>query len=210
MVVTVITPPAPLLSVPDAKIMSPALADADDLTVFGLLNEAQARIEPPISFIGRSFGLQTLEASFDEFDTEPMYLQFPPLVSITSVKYNDSLNVEQTLSPSIYQLWGVGSLEPYIKLVSGSSWPTTYVGSGVVRIRYQTGYAVTHPTLYIVRRAIVLMASHILTLSETDLSLRSETVDGVGSQTWSVSDAAQVMIDNTVDRLLSPLRIIAL
>ncbi len=57
------------------------------------------------------------------------------------------------------------------------------------------------------RQAIVLAATHLRSLGSQDLALRSDDVEGVGTKTWTVSDAAQKLIQTTVDALLTPYRV---
>ena len=50
------------------------------------------------------------------------------------------------------------------------------------------------------------MLGHTYSLSSQSLFLRRETVDGVGSQEWTVSEVAGTVITRAAESLLNPYR----
>jgi uncharacterized phiE125 gp8 family phage protein len=101
--------------------------------------------------MGRAIMTQTWELTLDRFpllgrDNEcslrayEIRLPNPPLVSVTSIKYDDSDGVEQTLSTASYDVDSrsePGRVSPAL----GYSWPSTYSKVNAVRIRYVCGWA---------------------------------------------------------------------
>jgi len=63
----------------------------------------------------------------------------PPLQSVTSVKYFDDENEEQTLAPSAYYTVTPYDSPGWIEPVN--SWPSTYSRPNAVTIRFVAGYA---------------------------------------------------------------------
>lgn len=92
----------------------------------------------------------TYELQLDSF-TEALdcygFIVLPacPLVSITSVKYDDVNNVEQTLASSNYQA-DTSSLPGRIRYTASASLPVTYDKPNCVRIRYVAGHGATGAT----------------------------------------------------------------
>ena len=66
-------------------------------------------------------------------------LPYPPLVSVTSIKYYDSANVQQTWAAASYIV--IADEEPgRIVLGYGMAWPTDLHPTPRIRIRYVAGY----------------------------------------------------------------------
>lgn len=81
----------------------------------------------------------TWELRLDEFP-ETIYLPMPPLKSVTSIKYLDNANVEQTLIENTDYLVDTYSEPARISLPFGMVWPVTYPVKNAVRIRFIAGY----------------------------------------------------------------------
>lgn len=71
------------------------------------------------------------------------YLIIPkcPLVSVTSILYDDVNNMEQTLAPSNYQL-DTSSLPGRIRWAPAATLPGVYDKPNAIRIRYKAGHGV--------------------------------------------------------------------
>jgi len=96
-------------------------------------------------FLNRSLVSQGLRVTLDAFPSA-IELEFPPVLSITSVKYRDADDVEQTLDPADYLLDSVS--EPsYLVPASGVSWPSTYSRVNAVTVDYTAGYGVDETTV---------------------------------------------------------------
>ena len=106
----------------------------------GVIAEAQA-------YTKRAFINQRFRATLGGFSAGPVRLEYPPLVSVESVKYYDADDAIQTLSPSLYEV--DSESEPgRVVLAPGKSWPATSVGRhNAVQIEYTAGYGATDATV---------------------------------------------------------------
>lgn len=94
-------------------------------------------------YLHRALIDQTWELALDSFTCDEFEIPLPPLISVTSIKYDDESATEQTLSSSAYQVLTTGD-RGRIRVVSGESWPATMHGKmGSVRIRFRAGYGTT-------------------------------------------------------------------
>lgn len=107
----------------------------NDARLVGLIAAARTLIERRA---GVRLYTQTVKMRRASFEDE-MLLPAAPIQSITSVKYLDEDNVEQTLSGSVYTttLWG---LKPSIQLAYNQTWPTVYDAPDAVRVTAVAGY----------------------------------------------------------------------
>lgn len=87
---------------------------------------------------GRALINQTWELALDEWGDE-IALAYPPVSSITSVKYLDTAGVEQTLSNTVYALDTYG-MEHVLRLAYNQSWPSVRETENTIKIRYVAGY----------------------------------------------------------------------
>jgi uncharacterized phiE125 gp8 family phage protein len=151
--VTVITPPAPIVSWDEARAHL-RLDDGDDQQSYveSLIAAAQANIDGPAGWLGRCLGVQTLEMRGWDFGFCDR-LPYPPVINVLSVAYVDPAGAEQTLVSAEYQISSSGFLEPSY----GVSWPQARYERDAVRIRYRAGYEeIPAP----IKHAVLLMVSH--------------------------------------------------
>lgn len=180
----VVVPPEPLVTVPDAKQHLRETDDENDTYIEALIAAAQAHIDGPQGWLGAAIGRQTLEIRRCSL-TGDVCLPYPPIISITSVKYDDAGGVEQTLSADTYRLVGTPSA-PRLALSYGASWPSVRYGEDAVRIQYEAGYE-TVPAA--VQHAILLMVGEWY------------------SQREDAAEAARVTIPLSAQALLAPFRV---
>lgn len=152
MTVVVITPPAdPIVTWEEADAHLKLDGDLDQQAyVEGLIAAATAWLDGPGGWLGRALGRQALEWRGDCFPAGYLALPFPPLASITSVKYVDVDGAEQTVDPDVYAVQANG-----VRLAYGARWPTPRGEAEAVRIRYDAGYdavptPITQATLLLV------------------------------------------------------------
>lgn len=113
---------------------------SDDTLIESLLIPAARRYAENIT--RRAYVQRTLELTLPCFpDGGVIELPFPPLISVTSVKYIDADGVLQTVAASDYQVDTYrkpGLLKPaYLE-----SWPTiTRSDFNAVQVRYEAGYS---------------------------------------------------------------------
>lgn len=150
----VITPPAALITLAQAKTHLRVDGSDEDEYITGLIAAAQSTIDGPGGWLGRSVGRQTLEARGDVFypiageyracgnRAGAIALPYPPVVSVESVTYTDAQGADQTVSADGYTIDHGEVLRP----VFGSTWPATSSEANV-RVRYVAGYAEVPPSI---------------------------------------------------------------
>jgi uncharacterized phiE125 gp8 family phage protein len=89
-----------------------------------------------------------------DYDDE-ICLPRSPVQSVTSLKYRDLSNVEQTWATSNYEV-DTNEWEPRIVLGDGKSWPDTFVRHDAVTVRFVAGYGGTAKVPFSIQAAILL------------------------------------------------------
>lgn len=111
-------------------------------------------------YTGRRLCTQTWEYTRDEFPCGAMELPYPPVASVTSLKYIDANGAEQTLSPSLYQVDTVA--EPArIAPAYGESWPDARCQFNAVTVRFVCGYGLTAAVPEDIACAMLLIVGHL-------------------------------------------------
>lgn len=109
-----------------------------DPKLLSLIKAAREKVETDT---GRAVINQTWDYTFDlwPYGLEAIYIPKAPVSSITSVKYYDTSNAEQTLATSVYKT--ILNREPAeIRLKNAQSWPSVYGEPGVITVRFVAGY----------------------------------------------------------------------
>lgn len=196
--VIVITPPQPVVTLDEAKDHLHLTQDREDAQIRRFISAATAHIDGYESWLGRSIGLQTLEARFDgSCHSDGLWLPCPPVVEVISVKFFNSDRVEQTVNPSDYEL-----IDRTIYPISGAA-PWAYARSAreTIRVRYRAGYVADPEADPLVGAAPDDIKAAIL-LMVGDLHANRDTVVFGAS-------AAEIPMSLTVERLLSKYRVYA-
>ena len=120
----------------------------------------------------------------------PIYLPYPPLDSVTSIKYYDESNVQQTLDTAYYDVITT-SFPGAIVLNNGYTWPNVYDRSLPISITYVAGYGVAADVPAPLRHAILLLLGQFY-------DRREEYVVG----------ASVASLPSTVNALISPYKIV--
>lgn len=105
-----------------------------DTRLTALIQAATIRCE---EFCERAFAPQTRELVMSGFPCWTIDLPYPPVTSITSVKYRDSDDAEQTLSTNDYRSLLPTEARAFLEPVE--HWPDTYCRSDAVKVRFVTG-----------------------------------------------------------------------
>lgn len=141
-------------------------------------------------------------------------LPYPPLTEIGSVTYTDTAGVTQTLAADTgYRLFGVGTLgKSYLRPPYLAYWPLARYDVESVKIQYTCGYSMpedddpdTLPAP--IRQAVLLGVKGLYDLGARNAFLTTDTVIGVSSKSWAVSDAAVAVMRNAAENLLSTYRV---
>lgn len=181
--VFVVTPPAPVVTVEEARTHLKVEHNDEDTLITDMIAAATGHIDGPDGWLGRALGVQTLEARCEVF-RDAMPLPYPPIVDIVSVKHLDAEGVERTVLASDYEVRG-----SLIGLAFGRRWPSVGCHPEAVSVRYRAGYAAVPAPI---KAAILMMVDDLF-------RNRGEAVVG--------TIAAQVSMTPTVANLLSPFQV---
>lgn len=197
MTVRVISGPTPIVTPADV----PGGHAATDATITALIAAVQAGIDGPTGWLGRALGAQTLELTRAVFHRS-IRLPYRPVSEIVSVKYRDGDGAEQTVDPASYR----ANADTLI-FATSFALPGTICAPDAVKITYKAGYA-TADVPANAKQAVIIGVQHLKALSsDQSLFLRSEDVEGVGSFTYTVSEAAGLVVKSATETLLSPLQV---
>lgn len=157
-----VTPPAikPITSTEAKAWLDVTYTDKDSL-ITGLIAAATSHLDGWKGILGRCLCEQTWRQDFDEFCGK-LRLRLGPVISITSVKYDDADGAEQTVSANDYTLRSDDD-GFYIQFDDGFSNPTTSGLPACLRAAYLAGYptstgAWTGPED--IKQAIFLLVRH--------------------------------------------------
>lgn len=136
--VTVVTAPtAQPVSVGEVKDHLRVVGSDDDALIQSLLGSAIAAIDGP-NGIGVGMMTQTWRYTLDAFPSGDILLPGGRVASVTSVKYYDGTDVEQTWATSNYR---VDVAREPARVSPVNSWPTTKDRIGAVWVDYVVGGA---------------------------------------------------------------------
>ena len=85
----------------------------------------------------RSFAVQTIEFALDGFPNNEIKLPLSPIATVDSVKFINSLEIEETVLSGNYYL-DVYSMPNWLLLRNNNRWPSGQAGSNTVKIRVTT------------------------------------------------------------------------
>lgn len=159
-----VTPPAqPIVSLAEAKLHLRIDHEDDDWLVASLTQAATEWLEIATD---RKFVAATYRLWLDGFDCDEIELPYPPLASVTFVKYLDSSNVLRTLATSAYEVntrWTPGR----VQLAYGGVWPTTGYASNAVQVQFVAGYGSAADVPELAKAAVKLLLGHLYENRET-------------------------------------------
>lgn len=172
-----------------ATVNPVSLAEAKDhLRVTGddenslIVNLIKAASEAARQITRRQFVNATYTLDLPDFPSGDIELEFPPLSSVTSVKYYDVANDQQTLSASTDYEVDTYSTPGRIVLRVNESWPDVYDRALPVTIVYVAGYGAAASSVpEPIRQAILLLVGHLYenreattpqTLSDTPMAVQ--------------------------------------
>jgi len=137
MYVTVKEPPYDLpVTVAEAKAHCIIDHDAHDAMLEQFIRSSVEQLVPLHGWLGRPIMQTTFEAHLSRF--KPIIqLPFPPLVSVTSIKYVDKDGASQTVDTDVYEV--ITTREPgRVELVDGKAWPSD---ARKIVVEFVAGYA---------------------------------------------------------------------
>ena len=88
---------------------------------------------------GRRLITQTLMLYLDEFPAAEIDLQVAPVQSVSSIRYADTLGVQQTISSSDYVLDST-TIPGWVLPAYGVSWPSSRAVANAIEVTFTAGY----------------------------------------------------------------------
>lgn len=138
MALKLITPAAdPIVSLEDMKAHLRVDHADDDTLIEGLIKAATSYFDGWSGILGRALIAQTWELTIDRFPPCEMKLPLGPLMSVTSVKYDDADGIERILDAEAYDI-DKASEPGWVLPVNG--WPATASAINAVRVRFVAGF----------------------------------------------------------------------
>ncbi len=156
----VTAPPVEPVTLAEAKAHLRVDGNDRDPVIDRLIAAARQAVESgePWS-LNRSLITTTGRVALDGFAgvRDPIELPRPNLLSVVSVKYDDSAGVEQTLAPSLYRVITDGA-PGRVACAINQQWPITSGEPSSVRITYTAGYGATAASVpACVKQAMLLL-----------------------------------------------------
>lgn len=143
-----------------------------DSALENLIQQARKYVE---FHTGRALVTQTRKLYLDSWDTE-ISLPFPPLQSVSSIKYRDTSNVEQTLAASNYTVDSYQ--EPAVITQSyGGSYPALYPDKNAITVTYTCGYGAADDVPERMKEAIKLYIQWIFDHDEDSKAVLDRFID---------------------------------
>lgn len=194
---TLVTPPASLITLAEAKQHLNVDFDDDDDLITSYIEAAIDTFDGPFGWLGRALMPQTWDYFRDEWpdtDEQGIRLPLPPLISVESVNYVDPDSETETVLASSGYVVDTSSL--YGWLVPVDEWPETMETANAIRIRFTSGYQTgsspsTEDVPAPIKQAILLTVRDLY-------DFRGSLVVG----------AAVSPIPQAIDRLVEPYRLI--
>ena len=149
-------PAADPIKLAEAKLHLRVDHSDDDVKIASLIKAATAHVDGRSGILGRCLVTQTWELTLDEFPDGEIEIPLGPVASITSIKYRDASNVEQTLSSALYTF---DDTRTSAYVVPVDDWPATYDVTNAVTVRFIAGTAVASIPEAI-RHAMLLLIGH--------------------------------------------------
>lgn len=153
-----VTPPAALLTFEEADRQLRLDGDVSEKTcVESLIAAATGYLDGWSGILGRALVTQTWRQDYSGF-CDRMSLPLGPVASISTVKYFDADDVEQTFAGASYRLL-TDALGSYVARVPSASWPAVGSRDAPVSITFVAGTAADAVPMPI-KQAILLLVAH--------------------------------------------------
>lgn len=135
MATTVVTPPAPIVTIDEVRQHLRVDHSDDDAVLTSLIAAAQQAIDGPYGWLGIAISEQTLMQTQPVFCGRYIELSHPPVIGDVVVTYLDSTGAEQTVDPASYSV-----VNGRLWLAYGYTFPGVYAAPDAVRITYKAGF----------------------------------------------------------------------
>lgn len=154
-----VEPASEPVTLDEFKAHARILGNDEDSALESIIASARQAVEV---FTRRSFIRTTWVKRLDRFPSDrTIWLERPPLESVTSVQYIDEAGATQTLAASEYDV-DTASEPGRIVLAPEKSWPSTESQRiNAVTITYRAGYGTSGSDVpAAIRQAVLLLAGH--------------------------------------------------
>jgi len=152
---------------------------SEDNLLYSLITAARRYVEEQT---GRALINQTWKTYLDAFPAV-IYLDWPPLSSVTSIKYYDTAGAQQTLSTDVYTV-DTSSTPGRIYEAYEQTWPSVQGIKNAIEITYVAGYGSSADDVpEMLKTAIKMLAGHwyerreayeaAVSLTEVPMAVRS-------------------------------------
>jgi len=131
---------------------------SSDTMLNALIAAAREFVE---NYTNRSLITAVWNGYLDSFEDWGIQLFKLPISEITSIKYYDSDDTEQTLDADLY-VSDIISEPARIFPASGESWPSTYDRPNAVKITFNAGYGAAETDVpKLIKAAMLMMITHL-------------------------------------------------
>ena len=158
------------ITIAEAKVHLRVDHTDEDSLITILIQAARETVEQRT---GRSLITQSRTIKLDRFPyLNCIYIPYSPLISITSIKYYDTTDTEQTLSNTLY--W-VDSNSGIPRVIIKDTWPGIYDRPNAVEIIYSAGYGASGSNVpKPLKQAMYLILGHLYENREQVGDIRHE------------------------------------
>jgi uncharacterized phiE125 gp8 family phage protein len=145
------------LTLSEAKIFLKVDNTDEDTLITNMIKAVRRAAE---IYMGRALISQTWYDYRDEFPDDWFEITLCPVTSITSVKYYDADDAQQTLSAAVY-LTDIASEPARISLAIGQSWPSISGRQNSVCIEYVCGWSNAGAVPDLIKAGMYLHLGHL-------------------------------------------------
>ena len=131
------------------------VGDSEDAIVWHCIKSATEYIQEVTQ---RCFVQTTYNLYLENFPSTKIVLPYPPLVSVSSVKYYDTSEVQQTLSASLYRV-DIYDTPGTIEIIN--SWPSYFSKVNTIEVQYVAGYTNSDNIPSRVKEIVLILAAHL-------------------------------------------------
>lgn len=156
--VLVAAPAVTPISLTEAKAHLDVSYTEKDTLITALIAAATAHLDGWTGILGRCLVTQTWRQDFDRFN-RCLRLPLYPVTSITSVKYDDTEDAEQTITNTNYDLLD-DDLGAFVRFKDAYSFPSIHDDRPAVRVTYVAGYASAAAVPDAIKQAMLLLIRH--------------------------------------------------
>lgn len=143
-------------------------ADEDD-SIELMIDAAIALVDGYGGILRTALIEQTWQQDFPYFPYCEFRLALGQLLSVTSITYYDTSNVQQTLATSVYAAFS-DATGPFFRLKDGQSWPSTFYRDDAVRVTWKAGFGTTADFVPAdIRHAMLMLIGHWFENRETSV-----------------------------------------